>query len=335
MKYYLVQSQQELVCKYGAAHVMLIYQRPNTNQKLSERAIECKLLGLSDSYEGYRLSDIKENRYLIARDVKFGTTYTEGLISRSFPSGEINVNNENITEICDLGKRDREIDVSETKKRPRVVNEHENSVGSTETVGDVGQRVFVPPIPRSCRTRRPNSRLRDYVVSMNAVTISTKVIPIPTSIKEARKGPHAQQWENALQIEYQALVANNTWDIVTLPKGCKILGYHWVFDVKYNPDGTVEPFKARDLHVHQMDVSTAFLNVSLFEDIYMQQPHGFRYGDTSSVCKLKKSLYGLKQAPRIWYALLNKFLVSIGFCRCKKEYCLYRQKWEIYYEGLR
>ncbi|POM75730.1 Transposon Polyprotein integrase, partial [Phytophthora palmivora] len=51
------------------------------NQKLSERVIECKLLGLSDSYKGYRLLDIKENRYLIARDVKFGTTYTEGLIS--------------------------------------------------------------------------------------------------------------------------------------------------------------------------------------------------------------------------------------------------------------
>ncbi|POM63921.1 Hypothetical protein PHPALM_20621, partial [Phytophthora palmivora] len=78
-----------------------------------------------------------------------------------------------------------------------------------------------------------------------------------------------------------------------------------------------------------MDVSTAFLNGSLFEDIYMQQPHGFRYGDVSSVCNLEKSLYGLKQAPRIWYALLNKFLVSIEFCRCKKEYCLYRQKWEV------
>uniref|UniRef100_H3G7R0 Reverse transcriptase Ty1/copia-type domain-containing protein n=1 Tax=Phytophthora ramorum TaxID=164328 RepID=H3G7R0_PHYRM len=170
----------------------------------------------------------------------------------------------------------------------------------------------------------------------------------------------------ALQTEYQALVANDTWEVVHLPKGRKILGCHWVFDVKYNPDGTVERFKARlvvrgntqihgvdfdeifspvaryeslrlllaiatikDFHVHQMDVSTAFLNGSLFEEIYMQQPHGFRHGDASRVCKLKKSLYGLKQAPRIWYALLNKFLVSIGFCRCKKEYCLYRQKWEV------
>ncbi|POM63920.1 Integrase catalytic core protein [Phytophthora palmivora] len=198
---------------WGSTCYAHIPKTKRTNQKLSERAIECKLLGLSDSYKGYRLLDIKENRHLIARDVKFGTTYTEGLISLSFPSGEINVNNENITEICDLGKRDREIDVSEPKKRPRVANEHENSVGSTETVGDVGQRVFVPPIPlipRSCRKRRPNSRLRDYVVSINAVTISTKVISIPRSIKEARKGPHAQQWENALQIEYQALVANNT-----------------------------------------------------------------------------------------------------------------------------
>ncbi|POM64406.1 LOW QUALITY PROTEIN: Integrase catalytic core protein [Phytophthora palmivora] len=299
-----------------------------TNRKLSERAIE----------------------YLSARDVKFGTTYTEGLISRSLPSEEINVNNENITEICDLRKRYREIDVSAPKMRSRVANEHKISVGSTETVGDVGQHVFVPPILRSCRIRRPNSRLRDYVVSINAVTISAKPLQIPRSIKEARKGLHAKQWENTLQIEYQALVANNTRDIVTLPKGRKRLGCHWVFDVKYHPDGTVERFKARlfvrgntqtqgvdfneifspvaryeslrlllaiatirDLHVHEMDVSTAFLNGSLFEGIYMQQPHGL------GMCKLKKSLYGPKQAPRIWYALLSKFLVSVGFAGAKRS----------------
>ena len=52
-----------------------------------------------------------------------------------------------------------------------------------------------------------------------------------------------------------------------------------------------------DLELHQMDVSTAFLNGDLKEEIYMKQPEGYiEEGKENLVCKLNKSLYGLKQA---------------------------------------
>jgi len=58
---------------------------------------------------------------------------------------------------------------------------------------------------------------------------------------------------------------------------------------------------SRGMKIHQMDIVTAFLNGSLCEDIYMNQPDGFvETGKECLECKLNRSLYGLKQSPRCW-----------------------------------
>ncbi|CAI7803410.1 unnamed protein product [Closterium sp. NIES-53] len=62
----------------------------------------------------------------------------------------------------------------------------------------------------------------------------------------------------------------------------------------------------------QMDLSTAFLNGILEEDVYMTQPPGYEDG-TDRVCKLKKSIYGLKQVPRCWYQKLAAVIEEMGF----------------------
>jgi len=45
--------------------------------------------------------------------------------------------------------------------------------------------------------------------------------------------------------ELNALNADNTWQITTLPPGKKIIGCKWVFKVKHKFDGTIYHHKAR------------------------------------------------------------------------------------------
>ena len=71
-----------------------------------------------------------------------------------------------------------------------------------------------------------------------------------------------------------------------------------------------------------MDVTTAFLNGTLDEDVYMEQPEGFIM-NPDLVCKLKRSLYGLKQSPRCWNVVLDEHLKNIGFAQHKEDPCLY------------
>ena len=43
----------------------------------------------------------------------------------------------------------------------------------------------------------------------------------------------------------EALLKNQTWTLVQLPKGKKTVGCRWVFSVKHKADGSIERYKAR------------------------------------------------------------------------------------------
>jgi len=65
-------------------------------------------------------------------------------------------------------------------------------------------------------------------------------------------------------------------------------------------------------------VKSAFLYGTLDEELYMEQPQGFKVpGNEHKVLRLKKAIYGLKQAARAWWHELDRSLKALGFS------CLY------------
>jgi hypothetical protein len=75
--------------------------------------------------------------------------------------------------------------------------------------------------------------------------------------------------------------------------------------------------------VSQLDVKSAFLHGELVEDIYVDQPLGYKKEGDKKAYKLKKALYGLKQAPRAWYSKIEAYFNSEKFEKCTHEHTLF------------
>jgi hypothetical protein len=170
-----------------------------------------------------------------------------------------------------------------------------------------------------------------------------------------------QVWQDAMAEEYQSILNNDVWDIVSRPEGKSVVTSKWIYKIKHAADGSVEKYKARFVargfsqvegidyeetfapvaqytsirtiialaasmgwKLHQMDVKTAFLNGEIDEEVYIKQPEGFViHNEKTHVCRLKKSLYGLKQAPLAWYDKMDGFLMSLGFSKSVVDPNLY------------
>jgi hypothetical protein len=73
-----------------------------------------------------------------------------------------------------------------------------------------------------------------------------------------------------------------------------------------------------------MDVKNVFLNGTLKEEVYVQQPPGFIItGNEGKVLRLRKALYGLWQAPKAWNAKFDAIMASLGFQRSSSEHGIY------------
>jgi hypothetical protein len=69
----------------------------------------------------------------------------------------------------------------------------------------------------------------------------------------------------------------------------------------------------KNWHITGLDVKTAFLYGELNEELYMEQPEGFKIkGLKQKVMCLKRAIYGLKQAALAWWRALDKSMSTLG-----------------------
>ena len=329
--------------------------------KLNDKAKQCIFLGYGHEEFGYRLWDPVNRKVVRSRDVVFLEDQITDLDEQgeAFSSSvEIPVSVDPvpppIQSSAQGGATQEDGDDTGNVEVPPVED--------AEPVEEVEQSSPVPPVEtqvrRSTRDRHPSSRysVNDYIMLSDGGE--------PETYEEAMQHEKKHEWFGAMQEEMKSLCENHTYDLVKLPKGKKTLKNKWVYKLKTENNSSQPKYKARlvvkgfsqkkgidfeeifspvvkmssirvvlglaaslNLEVEQLDVKTAFLHGDLEEEIYMEQPEGFKVKDKENlVCRLKKSLYGLKQAPRQWYKKFDSFMMTQGYTRTSADHCVFMKK---------
>ncbi|CAI7895947.1 unnamed protein product [Closterium sp. NIES-54] len=175
-------------------------------------------------------------------------------------------------------------------------------------------------------------------------------IPTPRSYAEAIESPYSSQWQAAMDAEIASWKSTGTYVDEVPPPGANIVSGMWIFRVR-RPPGSPPAFKAhyvargfsqrqgvdffqtfsptpkmttlrvllhaaahRDYELHSLDFSTAFLQGSMHEEIWLCRPPGFTGSFPAGThWSLRRPVYGLRQAPREWHNTRRTTLAALGF----------------------
>ncbi|CAI7731133.1 unnamed protein product, partial [Closterium sp. NIES-54] len=145
-------------------------------------------------------------------------------------------------------------------------------------------------------------------------------IPTPRSYAEAITGPYSSQWQAAMDAEMASWKSTGTYVDEVPPPGANIRqGVDFFQNFSPTPKMTTSQVllhvaAQRDYELHSLDFSTAFLQGSLHEEIWLRRPPGFtEFFPAGTQWSLRRPVYGLRQAPREWHDTLRITLAALGF----------------------
>ncbi|CAI7861442.1 unnamed protein product [Closterium sp. NIES-53] len=160
----------------------------------------------------------------------------------------------------------------------------------------------------------------------NALDILT-----PRTYAEVVSGPWASRWRAAMDSEMASYRSTGTY--VKRPPGSPpVFKAHYVardfrqregfdFFQTFAPTLKMTTLRVllhvavqRDYELHSLDFSTAFLQGSLHEEVWLHRPFAFiGTFPPRTQWRLRRPVYGLRQAPRVWHDTLQSTLSDLGF----------------------
>ncbi|CAI7775463.1 unnamed protein product, partial [Closterium sp. NIES-53] len=131
-------------------------------------------------------------------------------------------------------------------------------------------------------------------------------IPTPRSYAEAIAGEYSSQWQTAMVAKMASWKSTDTY------------GVDFFQNLSPTPKMTtlqvlLHVAAQRDYKLHSLNISTAFLQGSLHEEIWLRCPPGFTGSfPAGTLWSLQRPVYGLRQAPCEWHNTLRTTLVALG-----------------------
>jgi len=129
-----------------------------------------------------------------------------------------------------------------------------------------------------------------------------------------------------MQEKHQSITKNKLWEIIPRPSDESVVTSKWIYKIKHVFDGSIEKYKeifiargfcqkddidyeetfvpttryntikllfsldaTMEWNIHQMDAKTTFLNGTIDEEVFIEQPKGFKfYSRDYHVCNLRR-----------------------------------------------
>ncbi|CAH2103269.1 unnamed protein product [Euphydryas editha] len=333
----------------------MVYVPKINRKKWDKKAVRYILVGYAENIKGYRLYNQVTKKVITSRDVIV-------MEENESQEAQIVIPEENIQQV-EEGPESEEESTLIDPTDPSYVCEG-SSACSTEDdsyqslLEDDKENLLQDVESLGKRERKTPNR---YGFTNLCVLDENQLYGEDITYLEAMNGPESEEWKQAMRDEIKAFEDNQAWELVDRTEADRVVQCKWVFKKKFESDNKVR-FRARlvakgftqkegvdyketfspvlrystlrllfalsvkfNFEITHFDVTTAFLNGFLDENVYMQVPCNLKCKE-NSVLKLKRAIYGLKQSARAWNKRIDDCLLKLNFVKSKLEPCLYSKK---------
>src|SRR5271168_2346335 len=332
-----------------------VLQQNEEISKLDPKSKQFIFVGIGDGTKGYRYYNSKTHQTLTSRNVIFETQIEktdEVEVSHTMPiEGESGDNNRKVEMETEKPQKQKQSFIPVPReKSTRILAQPLLNYRVLNNPAARGPKEWQHQVPTMEETGH---------ISVDYAMIGASLEDDPTSLKEAKARSDWPKWKEAMDAEIDQLTKRGTYKMVDLPHDRKAIASKWVFRIKRDHNGKIVKHKARlvakgfsqipgidfvetfapvmrletfrllmalatklGLIIHVVDVVGAYLNGTLQETIYMEQPPDYDNG-TGRVSLLIKALYGLKQAGRTWNDELNQSFIGMEYTRLFSDQCVY------------